>query len=146
MWLLVVPILWTLLSGCFHWLLISLSESKVLCSGPELCFIGESLVESLVWRGGRIPFVVASIISHCVVSFLVQIFQRICCLDCNKMAETRKPNKLYATHPKGYGKGSRACRVTGREGGMGLIRKYGINMKRQVFRERAIEMGWNKYN
>ena len=63
-----------------------------------------------------------------------------------KMAETRKPNKLYATHPKGYGKGSRACRVTGRQGGMGLIRKYGINMKRQVFRERAIEMGWNKYN
>lgn len=62
------------------------------------------------------------------------------------MAETRKPNKLYATHPKGYGKGSRACRVTGRQGGMGLIRKYGINMKRQVFRERAIEMGWNKYN
>lgn len=64
----------------------------------------------------------------------------------SKMAETRTPNKLYATHPKGYGKGSRACRVTGRLGGMGLIRKYGINMKRQVFRERAIEMGWEKHN
>jgi small subunit ribosomal protein S29e len=62
------------------------------------------------------------------------------------MAETRKPNKLYATHPKNYGKGSRACRVTGRPGGMGLIRKYGINMKRQVFRERAIDMGWTKYS
>lgn len=62
------------------------------------------------------------------------------------MAETRKPNKLYATHPKGYGKGSRACRVTGRNGGMGLVRKYGINMKRQVFRERAIDMGFMKYN
>ena len=62
------------------------------------------------------------------------------------MAETRKPSKLYDSHPKGYGKGSRACRVTGRLGGMGLIRKYGINMKRQVFRERAIDMGWVKYN
>lgn len=62
------------------------------------------------------------------------------------MAETRVPNKLYATHPKNYGKGSRQCRVTGRKGGNGLIRKYGINMKRQVFRERAIEMGWVKYN
>jgi small subunit ribosomal protein S29e len=62
------------------------------------------------------------------------------------MAETRKPSKLYATHPSKYGKGSRACRVTGREGGNGLIRKYGINMKRQVFRERAIDMGWVKYN
>jgi len=62
------------------------------------------------------------------------------------MAETRTPNKLYATHPANYGKGSRACRVTGRLGGMGLIRKYGINMKRQSFRERAIQMGWMKYN
>lgn len=62
------------------------------------------------------------------------------------MAETRVPNKLYATHPKNYGKGSRQCRVTGRKGGMGLIRKYGIDMKRQVFRERAIDMGWSKYS
>lgn len=62
------------------------------------------------------------------------------------MAESRKPDKLYATHPKGYGKGSRQCVVTGRKGGQGLIRKYGINMKRQVFRERAIDMGWMKYN
>jgi len=51
-------------------------------------------------------------------------------------------NKLYMSHPKGYGKGSRQCRVTGRLGGMGLIRKYGINMKRQVFRERAEEWTW----
>lgn len=63
-----------------------------------------------------------------------------------KMAESRKPNKLYATHPSNYGKGSRACRVTGRLGGMGLVRKYGINMKRQVFRERAIAMGFQKYS
>lgn len=62
------------------------------------------------------------------------------------MAETRVPDKTYATHPKNYGKGSRQCRVTGRKGGMGLIRKYGIDMKRQVFRERAIDMGWVKYN
>lgn len=63
-----------------------------------------------------------------------------------KMVESRKPDKLYATHPSAYGKGSRACRVTGRLGGMGLVRKYGINMKRQVFRERALDMGWEKYN
>eukprot|EP00543_Licmophora_paradoxa_P009013 CAMPEP_0202444604 /NCGR_PEP_ID=MMETSP1360-20130828/3613_1 /ASSEMBLY_ACC=CAM_ASM_000848 /TAXON_ID=515479 /ORGANISM="Licmophora paradoxa, Strain CCMP2313" /LENGTH=62 /DNA_ID=CAMNT_0049060627 /DNA_START=572 /DNA_END=760 /DNA_ORIENTATION=+ len=62
------------------------------------------------------------------------------------MAETRKPNKLYGTHPKNYGKGSRACRVTGRMGGMGLVRKYGINMKRQVFRERAYDIGFHKYS
>jgi small subunit ribosomal protein S29e len=62
------------------------------------------------------------------------------------MAETRVPNKLYGTHPKEYGKGGRQCRVTGRKGGMGVIRKYGIMMKRQVFRERAEDIGFVKYN
>jgi small subunit ribosomal protein S29e len=62
------------------------------------------------------------------------------------MAETRVPNKLYHTHSRAYGKGGRQCRVTGREGGMGLIRKYGINMKRQCFRERANDIGFVKYN
>jgi small subunit ribosomal protein S29e len=62
------------------------------------------------------------------------------------MAESRKPNKLYGTHPKNYGKGSRQCRVSGRMGGMGLVRKYGINMKRQTFREKALDIGFMKYN
>lgn len=62
------------------------------------------------------------------------------------MAESRNPNKLYFTHPRKYGKGSRACRVTGRLGGNGLVRKYGIMMKRQVFRERALDMGFSKYS
>ena len=62
------------------------------------------------------------------------------------MAETRVPSKLYHTHPRNYGKGGRQCRVTGRKGGMGLIRKYGIDMKRQTFRERAQDMGWMKYS
>ena len=38
-----------------------------------------------------------------------------------KMAETRKPNKPHATHPKGHEKGSFACRVTGHQGGVGSI-------------------------
>jgi ribosomal protein S14 len=29
---------------------------------------------------------------------------------------------------------------------MGLVRKYGINMKRQTFRELAIDIGFKKYN
>eukprot|EP00616_Rhizochromulina_sp_CCMP1243_P011806 CAMPEP_0118966768 /NCGR_PEP_ID=MMETSP1173-20130426/4216_1 /TAXON_ID=1034831 /ORGANISM="Rhizochromulina marina cf, Strain CCMP1243" /LENGTH=58 /DNA_ID=CAMNT_0006915617 /DNA_START=73 /DNA_END=249 /DNA_ORIENTATION=+ len=53
---------------------------------------------------------------------------------------------LANTHPKDHSKGGRKCRVTGRKGGMGLIRKYGLNMKRQVFRLKAKEMGWVKYN
>ena len=46
---------------------------------------------------------------------------------------------------KSRGKGGRKCRVQGSKPGRGgLIRKYGINMNRQVFRERAIKMGWKK--
>ena len=47
---------------------------------------------------------------------------------------------------KSRGKGGRLCRVQGSKPGRGgLIRKYAINMNRQVFRERAISMGWKKY-
>ena len=72
--------------------------------------------------------------------------QLITTFQLQTMAETRVPNKLYATHPKNYGKGSRPCQYSGRKGGNGLIRKYGINMKRQAFRERAADMGWVKYS
>mmetsp|Transcript_182039 Transcript_182039/g.442909 ORF Transcript_182039/g.442909 Transcript_182039/m.442909 type:complete len:176 (-) Transcript_182039:75-602(-) len=42
-------------------------------------------------------------------------------------------------------KGARPSRMSGRQGGMGLIRQYGILMKRQEFREKATEIGFQKY-
>merc|ERR1719356_1322318 len=42
-------------------------------------------------------------------------------------------------------KGDRISRMSGRRGGMALIRKYGILMKRQEFREKAPEIGFIKY-
>eukprot|EP00931_Biecheleriopsis_adriatica_P020456 TRINITY_DN1366_c0_g1_i1.p2 TRINITY_DN1366_c0_g1~~TRINITY_DN1366_c0_g1_i1.p2 ORF type:complete len:177 (+),score=62.36 TRINITY_DN1366_c0_g1_i1:85-615(+) len=42
-------------------------------------------------------------------------------------------------------KGLRSSRMSGRPGGMALIRKYGIMMKRQEFREKANEIGFQKY-
>merc|ERR1712060_250308 len=42
-------------------------------------------------------------------------------------------------------KGLRGSRVSGRRGGMGIIHKYGILMKRQEFREKASEIGFVKY-
>merc|ERR1719291_695650 len=42
-------------------------------------------------------------------------------------------------------KGNRPSRMSGRLGGMALIRKYGIMMKRQEFREKAPEIGFIKY-
>ena len=55
-------------------------------------------------------------------------------------------NKLFDSHNRDNAKGGRACRVSGRRGGMGLVRKYGINMKRQTFRELATQIGFVKYS
>mmetsp|Transcript_61027 Transcript_61027/g.131260 ORF Transcript_61027/g.131260 Transcript_61027/m.131260 type:complete len:171 (-) Transcript_61027:134-646(-) len=42
-------------------------------------------------------------------------------------------------------KGLRISRISGRRGAMAIIRKYGILMKRQEFREKAEEIGFVKY-
>lgn len=53
------------------------------------------------------------------------------------------PNKLYKRHPRHNGKDSHRCRVTGTR--KGVIRKYGINLSRKSFRERAELLGFKKY-
>lgn len=51
---------------------------------------------------------------------------------------------VWFSHPRTYGKGSRGCRVTGDKKKTGLIRKYGLNMSRQAFRENAEAIGFKK--
>ncbi|CDJ40204.1 40S ribosomal protein S29, putative, partial [Eimeria tenella] len=48
----------------------------------------------------------------------------------------------YNIRPKKFGPGSRQCRVCFNRHGM--VRKYGINMCRQCFRERAALIGFQK--
>mmetsp|Transcript_67414 Transcript_67414/g.193801 ORF Transcript_67414/g.193801 Transcript_67414/m.193801 type:complete len:106 (+) Transcript_67414:369-686(+) len=43
-------------------------------------------------------------------------------------------------------KGNRPFRMSGRMGATRIIRKYGILMKRQEFREKALEIGFVKYS
>ncbi|ORM42352.1 40S ribosomal protein S29 [Babesia sp. Xinjiang] len=50
---------------------------------------------------------------------------------------------LFNTHPKNYGPGSRECCVCFNR--HGLIRKYGLEICRQCFRERANLIGFHKY-
>ncbi|EMC99849.1 hypothetical protein BAUCODRAFT_30263, partial [Baudoinia panamericana UAMH 10762] len=52
---------------------------------------------------------------------------------------------VYHSRPRNYGKGSRNCVVTGEKKRAGLIRKYGLNMSRQAFREKAADIGFVKY-
>jgi ribosomal protein S14 len=49
-----------------------------------------------------------------------------------------KPKKV-----RNYGKGSRSCRRCGSFGA--IIRRYGLNLCRQCFREVAKELGFKKY-
>lgn len=51
------------------------------------------------------------------------------------------PHK-YRTHPRVYGKDSRACRVCNNT--HGLIRKYKLDICRRCFRERATLLGWKQ--
>jgi len=44
---------------------------------------------------------------------------------------------------KKFGRAANECRRCGRKAG--LIRKYGINLCRQCFREVAAELGFKKY-
>ena len=48
----------------------------------------------------------------------------------------------WRTHPRNYGKDSRFCRVC--RNTHGLIRKYGLNICRKCFRERANLIGFKQ--
>ena len=49
---------------------------------------------------------------------------------------------IWRSHPHKYGKGSRYCRICGNR--QALIRKYGLNICRQCFRENALTIGFEK--
>ncbi|KAF2190013.1 ribosomal protein S14 [Zopfia rhizophila CBS 207.26] len=49
---------------------------------------------------------------------------------------------VWYSRPRTYGKGSRACRVCTHKAG--LIRKYGLNICRQCFREKSADIGFVK--
>merc|ERR1740115_538106 len=63
------------------------------------------------------------------------------------MLESGKQSDVFSFPVRGLpgSKGLRHSRMSGRRGGMGLIRKYGILLKRQEFREKAEEIGFRKY-
>ncbi|KAL4944864.1 hypothetical protein BDV06DRAFT_209967 [Aspergillus oleicola] len=49
---------------------------------------------------------------------------------------------VWYSRPRTYGKGSRQCRVCSHRAG--LIRKYGMDICRQCFREKASDIGFFK--
>ncbi|CAK1361819.1 unnamed protein product [Cercospora beticola] len=49
---------------------------------------------------------------------------------------------VWYSRPRTYGKGARACRVCTHKAG--LVRKYGLNICRQCFREKAADIGFTK--
>ncbi|RYN31788.1 hypothetical protein AA0117_g4598 [Alternaria alternata] len=51
---------------------------------------------------------------------------------------------VWYSRPRTYGKASIGCVVTGDKKKSGIIRKYGLNMSRQAFREKAQDIGFVK--
>ncbi|KAL8646257.1 MAG: hypothetical protein Q9226_006945 [Calogaya cf. arnoldii] len=51
-------------------------------------------------------------------------------------------DSVWYSRPRTYGKGARACRVCTHKAG--LIRKYGLNICRQCFREKSQDIGFTK--
>ncbi|KAK0615957.1 ribosomal protein S14p/S29e-domain-containing protein [Bombardia bombarda] len=49
---------------------------------------------------------------------------------------------VWNSRPRSYGKGARGCRVCTHKAG--LIRKYGLNICRQCFREKSADIGFVK--
>ncbi|KAJ5217408.1 ribosomal protein S14 [Penicillium chermesinum] len=49
---------------------------------------------------------------------------------------------VWYSRPRKYGKGSRSCRVCNHTAG--LIRKYGMDICRQCFREKSSDIGFHK--
>lgn len=61
-----------------------------------------------------------------------------------KPVKKAKYTKHNAPKERSCGKALRKCQVTGRT--HAVIRKYGINLCRQSFRELAPKLGFKKYN
>lgn len=52
--------------------------------------------------------------------------------------------KVRPSKERKFGKGSRVCRRCGSKGST-IIRRYGLNLCRQCFREAAENLGFRKY-
>ncbi len=62
----------------------------------------------------------------------------------HKKAEREKMLKFNKPKERKYGRGTRHCIICHRT--KGIIRRYGLNMCRQCFRDLAEKLGFKKYN
>ena len=62
----------------------------------------------------------------------------------NKPVKKAKYIKFNSPKKRSCGRNNIRCRVTGRR--RGVIRKYGLNICRQSFRELATKLGFKKYS
>ncbi|KAI0344062.1 40S ribosomal protein S29A [Trametopsis cervina] len=51
-------------------------------------------------------------------------------------------DSVWFSRPRKYGKGSRQCRLCAHQAG--IVRKYGLDLCRQCFREKAAAIGFFK--
>ncbi|PPQ98916.1 hypothetical protein CVT24_003547, partial [Panaeolus cyanescens] len=59
-----------------------------------------------------------------------------------KTTEKMTHDAVWFSRPRKFGKGSRQCRLCAHQAG--LIRKYGLDLCRQCFREKSAAIGFTK--
>ena len=137
------------------------SRSLVLSFSRSVRSVRLSVCPCGLWRGGTpqgyhhqgIPRRVAPwnssfLFSKTAAHVRSSSIDRQCYQDCPVVKSNRYDVKMghdavWNSHPKNYGKGSRKCRVCSNQGG--LIRKYGLNVCRQCFRQYASDIGFTKF-
>lgn len=62
----------------------------------------------------------------------------------HKKGKYEKYKKHNTPKEREHGKGQKSCRFCGRKGAH--IKKYGLNICRQCFREKANDIGFKKYS
>ena len=93
------------------------------------------------------PWLMASFMSHSVFHFTHSYHTTYHVLasklDTDNLRNRMGHRNVWNSHPKKYGPGSRKCRICANR--HGLIRKYGLNVCRQCFRENADNIGFQKF-
>jgi len=62
----------------------------------------------------------------------------------NKPGKVAKYEKHNKPKERKHGQAARHCNICGRSGGH--IRRYGLNICRQCFRDNAVELGFKQYS
>ena len=116
------------------------SPPPVVAEWMEKGGVWERVEERERKKAGRVAGELVVVVGSWCVSLL---FCCVCFWETDLRVDGQIMTNLWRTHNKKNARGSRYCRVCGN--GHAIIRKYGLMICRQCFREKANDIGFIKY-